>query len=67
MGNHKKPAPILKITAHQPRKELEFELDYQLSLTTRERFQMMDQASREILQQLINNGHLRPFEIIKRA
>lgn len=67
MGNHKKPVHILKITAHQARKELEFELDYQLSLTTHERFQMMFRKSREIAEMLLQNGYRKPFEIIKRA
>ncbi|MEK7310325.1 MAG: hypothetical protein AAB038_05865 [Planctomycetota bacterium] len=67
MINHKKPVRILKLKTHQPRKELDFELDYQLSLTVQERFQMMFQRSREIAQMLLRNGYRKPFEVIKRS
>lgn len=33
--------PILKLTKDNPKKELEFEVNFQLSLTTGERFEMM--------------------------
>ncbi len=66
MGIHKSPTHILKTTSYQPRKELEFELAYQLSLTTRERFRMMFRKSREIAEMLLKNGYRKPFEIIKR-
>jgi len=48
-------SPILKLDHDDPEKELAFELDYQLSLTTRQRFQMM-----------IERGFVKPVEIIKR-
>jgi len=48
-------------------KELEFELDYLASLTFEERLQMMREKSREMLKQMIDHGHRRPFEIIKRT
>ncbi len=67
MKRHKKPSHIMKTSLHQPRKELEFELAYQRSLTLRERFKMMEQSSREMLQQLLENGHLKPIEVIKRS
>ena len=44
----------------------ELELDYQLSLSMEECFQMVFQKSREIKEMLIANGHREPFEIIKR-
>ena len=59
-------AMILKLPKDDPEREREFEFDYLLSLTTQERFEMMDRSSREIMQMLIRNGHQKPFEIIKR-
>ena len=57
---------ILKLPKDDPEREREFELQYLLSLTTAERFEMMNRSSREIMQMLIRNGHRKPFEIIKR-
>ncbi len=62
-----KKAKVLKLTADDEEKELEFELDYLASLTFEERFKMMREKSREMLKQMIEHGHRRPFEIIKRA
>jgi hypothetical protein len=59
-------APILKLDQSDESKELEFELDYQLSLSVEERFQMMFQKSREIKEMLIANGYRKTFEVIKR-
>lgn len=67
MRNNKRPTRILKLSKDNPKKELEFELDYQLSLTTRERFEMMFSHSREIALVLLKNGYRKPFEIIKRS
>jgi len=33
--------PILKLSKDDPKKELEFEIAYQLSLTVKQRFEMM--------------------------
>lgn len=33
--------PILKLAKDDPKKELEFEVEYQLSLTIKQRFKMM--------------------------
>jgi hypothetical protein len=38
-------SPILKIETDDEEKELEFELEYQLSLTTQQRFEMMFKKS----------------------
>ena len=62
----KKPR-ILKLSADDEEKELEFELDYLSSLTFEERLQMMREKSREMLKQMIDHGHRRSFEIIKRT
>ncbi len=62
----KKPK-VLKLSADDEEKELEFELDYLSSLTFEERLKMMREKSREMLKQMIDHGHRRSFEIIKRT
>ncbi len=62
----KKPR-VLKLSADDEEKELEFELDYLASLTFEERLKMMREKSREMLKQMIDHGHRRSFEIIKRT
>ena len=59
-------SPILKLDHDDPEKELAFELDYQLSLTTRQRFEMMIQRSNEVKRMLLRYGHQKPVEIVKR-
>ncbi len=59
-------SPILKIEKHDERKELLFELKYLMSLTTRQRFEMMLKKSREVRELLEKSGHRKPFEVIKR-
>lgn len=58
---------VLKLTVHDEEQELEFELDYLSSLTFEERLKMMREKSREMLKQMIDHGHRRPFEITKRT
>jgi hypothetical protein len=62
----KKPG-VLKLAADDEEKELGFELDYLSSLTFEERLKMMREKSREMLKQMIDHGHRRSFEIIKRT
>ena len=62
----KKPR-VLKLSADDEEKELDFELDYLSSLTFEERLKMMREKSREMLKQMIDHGHRRSFEIIKRT
>ena len=62
-----KMSSILKLEKDDQDRELEFELEYQLSLTVEQRFRMMFQKSREIAEILVRNGHRKPFEIIKRS
>ena len=62
-----KKAKVLKLTVDDEEKELKFELDYLASLTFEERLKMMRDKSREMLKQMIEHGHRRPFEIIKRT
>lgn len=59
-------SPILKLDHDDPERELAFELDYQLSLTTRQRFEMMIRRSNEIKRMLIRGGFVKPIEIVKR-
>lgn len=58
--------PILKLPEDDLKKEQSFELKYQKTLTSQQRFKMMRERSKEILQRLINHGHRKSFEIIKR-
>lgn len=59
-------APILKLSEHDEERERAFELDYLLSLSVQERTQMMEERSNELKRMLIQHGHRRPVEIIKR-
>lgn len=59
-------SPILKLEKDDDEKELDFEIAYQLSLTTEQRFEMMFKKSEEIAKILIENGHREPFKVIKR-
>ena len=59
-------SPILKLDRSDEDRELDSELDYQLSLSAEERFRMMFKKSDEIRRMLIENGHRKPFEIVKR-
>jgi hypothetical protein len=47
--------------------ELDFELTYQRSLSTAQRFEMMLVRSRQIAEELIRRGHRKPVEITKRT
>ncbi len=62
-----KHGSILKLPKADEEKELEFELDFLASLTFEERLKMMRQKSREMLRQMVEHGHRRPFEILKRT
>ena len=58
---------ILKLTEYDEEKEIIFELNYLLSLSIRERFQLMFNRNRELINLLEKNGHRRSPEIVKRA
>jgi len=62
-------SPVIKLdpSEQDETRELEFELDYQLSLTTAQRFEMMLRKSRELAEELLRRGHRKPVEIIKRT
>jgi hypothetical protein len=59
-------SPILKLKKDSEKKELLFDLKYLMSLTTRQRFEMMLRKSKEVKELLEKSGHRKPFEIIKR-
>ena len=63
----KKKKNILKLTKHNKKKEIEFELDYLGSLTVKERFKMMFKKTKEMLDLLRKNGYRRTSQIIKRT
>lgn len=58
---------ILKLIESDEEKEIQFELDYLSSLSIHERFQLMLNRNRELLDILEKNGHRRSPKIIKRT
>ena len=61
-------SPILKLPPEErsEERELAFELAYQRSLTTAQRFELMFRRSRELADMLIRRGHRRAVEVVKR-
>ena len=59
--------PILKLDRDDESSEIEFELHYLKSLTTNERFLLMQKKSKEMQELMRDCGHRRSSEIIKRA
>jgi len=62
----KKNPTILKLSADDEEKEVEFELSYVSSWIFEDRLKLMREKSQEMLRQMIDHGHRAPFEIIKR-
>jgi hypothetical protein len=62
-----RPPSILKLSEDNESKELEFELEYLRSLSFEERMTMMREKSKEMLEQLVERGYRKPFEIVKRS
>jgi len=62
-------SPIIKLAPDEQDegRELELELDYQLSLTTAQRFEMMLRKSRELAEELLKRGYRKPVEIVEHA
>jgi hypothetical protein len=58
---------ILKLTKHNPNKEIEFELKYLQSLSIQQRFEMMFQKTKEMVRLLKRHGHGKVTQIIKRT
>ena len=57
---------ILKLDEHNEEEEIEFELDYLTSLTTRQRFELMFRKNRELRSLLKRDKSRKTTEIIKR-
>lgn len=57
---------LLLLKKDDEKKEIEFELQYLLSLTVQERFQLMWRKNREMLALLEQNGHRKAAEVVKR-
>src|SRR4030042_4917890 len=58
---------VLKLYRYNEKKEITFELKFQMSLTTRQRFEMMFKKTEEMRKLLEKSGHRKAFEIIKRT
>jgi len=59
--------PVLKLEQDDEKKEIEFELCYLKSLTTRERFLLMQKKSDEMKKMLRERGYRKSAEIVKRT
>ena len=57
---------VLLLKKDNEKKEMDFELQYLLSLTVKERFLLMQKKSREMMDLLEQNGHRKAAEILKR-
>jgi hypothetical protein len=60
-------SPLLKLCKHDERKEILFELEYLLSLTTRQRFEMMFKRTEELKKLMGKNERRKTFQVIKRT
>ncbi|MBX2990777.1 MAG: hypothetical protein KF749_06355 [Bacteroidetes bacterium] len=58
---------ILAVEGDDPEKELEFELDFQETLTTSERFQMMLDGTKNLQKMWARHGHRKHTSILKRT
>jgi hypothetical protein len=59
--------PVLKLEKHDENREIEFELCYLKSLTTKERFLIMQKKSDEMKKMLRSRGYRKSPEIVKRS
>ena len=66
MGKKANGNGLLLLKKDDEKKEIEFELRYLLSLTIQERFQLMQNKSREMIALLEQNGHRKATEANKR-
>jgi len=57
---------VLKLTKHDEKREIEFELDYLRSLTSKQRFEMMFEKSRQMAALLRRNGRRKTPKVVKR-
>lgn len=59
--------PVLKLRQHDENREIEFELRYLLSLTTKQRFQMMLKKTQEMRRLAGKHGYGKATQILKRT
>lgn len=59
--------PVLKLEKDDENREIEFELRYLKSLTTKERFLIMQKKSDEMKKMLRPRGYRKSPEIVKRT
>lgn len=59
--------PVLKLEKDDENREIEFELNYLKSLTTKERFSIMRKKSDEMKDMLRKRGYRKPAKIVKRT
>jgi hypothetical protein len=59
--------PVLKLEKDDENREIEFELSYLKSLTTKESFLLMQKKSEEIKKMLRSRGYRKSSEIVKRS
>ena len=59
--------PVLKLEKDDEKREIEFELCYLKSLTTKERFLLMQKKSEEMKKMLRKRGYRKSPEIVKRS
>ena len=58
---------VLKLKKDDEQREIQFELDYLSSLTTAQRFEMMQQKSHEMRMLLKRNGRRKSAQVVKRT
>jgi hypothetical protein len=59
--------PVLKCKKYDENKEIDFEISFLKSLTTKERFYMMLKKSEEMKMMMRKHGYGKSSEIIKRT
>lgn len=59
-------SPILKLDRDDEEREFEFNLDYLMSLTTQQRYELMFRRSAEVMERMIRHGYIKPIQVIKR-
>ena len=59
--------PVLKLENDDEEREIEFELNYLKSLSTKKRFLIMQRKSDEMKKMLRKSGYRKSAEIVKRS
>lgn len=63
----KRKTYVCQLDRDKDEKAIDFELQFQKTLTTAERFKMMFDMSNRMKETLIRNGYRKPIEIITRS